>query len=81
VTAGVLCGRFVESQLFGVQAADPPVYALSVAAWLAASPFELRRRNAAGIVFTGGIELRGPLTISPEIRYGRRLRITSSRAP
>lgn len=36
------------------------------------SPFELRRRNAAGIVFAGGVEIRGPLIISPEIRYGRR---------
>jgi predicted permease len=37
VATGILCGRFVESQLFGVQAADPPVYALSVALLLAAA--------------------------------------------
>ncbi len=37
VLTGVVCGRFVETQLFGVKAADPPVYAMSVAALLAAS--------------------------------------------
>ena len=37
VVAGVLSGRFVESQLFGVKAADPPVYVASVAALLIAS--------------------------------------------
>jgi len=37
VVTGILCARFVESQLFGVKAADPAVYAMSVAALLAAS--------------------------------------------
>jgi predicted permease len=37
VVTGILCGRFVETQLFGVKAADPPVYAISVAALLVAS--------------------------------------------
>jgi predicted permease len=34
---GLLCGRFVESQLFGVKAADPLVFAISVAILLTAS--------------------------------------------
>jgi len=37
VVTGILCGKFVETQLFGVKAADPPVYAMSVATLLAAS--------------------------------------------
>jgi ABC-type antimicrobial peptide transport system permease subunit len=37
VLAGLLCGRLVESQLFGVNAADPLVFVLSAAALLAAS--------------------------------------------
>ncbi len=37
VVTGIFCGRFVETQLFGVKAADPPVYAISVATLLAAS--------------------------------------------
>jgi predicted permease len=37
VVTAVLCGKFVESQLFGVKAADPPVFLVSVAALLAAS--------------------------------------------
>jgi len=37
VAAGLLCGKLVETQLFGVQAADPPVYVISVATLLAAS--------------------------------------------
>lgn len=36
-TAGLLCGRFVESQLFGLNAADPPVFVVSIAAMLAVS--------------------------------------------
>jgi putative ABC transport system permease protein len=35
--AGLLCGRFVQSQLFGVEAADPLVFAISVAILSAAS--------------------------------------------
>jgi predicted permease len=37
VATGIFCGRFVERQLFGVRAADPPVYAISVAVLLAAA--------------------------------------------
>ncbi|HEU0184444.1 MAG TPA: ABC transporter permease, partial [Blastocatellia bacterium] len=37
VIAGLLCGRFVQSQLFGVKAADPLVFAISVAILSAAS--------------------------------------------
>ena len=37
VAAGLLCGRYVETQLFGVKAADPPVFAIGVATVLAAS--------------------------------------------
>ncbi|HEY7182552.1 MAG TPA: ABC transporter permease, partial [Blastocatellia bacterium] len=37
VIAGSLCGRFVESQLFGVKAADPLVFAIGVAVLLTAS--------------------------------------------
>ncbi|MGH9673759.1 MAG: hypothetical protein ACRD44_11310, partial [Bryobacteraceae bacterium] len=32
-------------------------------------PPELRDDATGGIIFAGGIELRGPLKISPEIRY------------
>ncbi|MCI0391385.1 MAG: ABC transporter permease [Acidobacteria bacterium] len=37
ITTGLLCGRFVESQLFGVKAADKLVFAISVAVLLTAS--------------------------------------------
>jgi predicted permease len=37
VTAGLLCGRYIESQLFGVRAGDPLVFATSAATLLAAS--------------------------------------------
>jgi predicted permease len=37
VVAGLLCGRFVESQLYGVKAADPIVLAISVVILCAAS--------------------------------------------
>jgi len=37
VITGLLCGRFVESQLFGVKAADPLVFAIGVAVLLTAS--------------------------------------------
>jgi putative ABC transport system permease protein len=37
VLAGLLFGKFVESQLFGVNAADPMVFAVSSGALLAAS--------------------------------------------
>jgi ABC-type antimicrobial peptide transport system permease subunit len=37
IVAGLLCGRFVESQLFGVSAADPPVFVISVVTLLTAS--------------------------------------------
>ncbi len=37
VIGGLLCGRFVESQLFGVKTADPIVFALSGTVLLAAS--------------------------------------------
>ena len=37
VITGSLCGRFVESQLFGVNAADPLVFVISVAVLLTAS--------------------------------------------
>jgi predicted permease len=37
VIAGLLCGRFVESQLYGVKAADPIVLAISVVILCAAS--------------------------------------------
>ncbi len=35
--AGLLCGRFVESQLFGVRAGDPSVFAMSAALQFTAS--------------------------------------------
>lgn len=37
VITGLLCGRLVESQLFGVKAADPPVFMIGGAVLLAAS--------------------------------------------
>ena len=37
VIGGLVCGRYIESQLFGVKAADPPVFGVSAAALLAAS--------------------------------------------
>ena len=37
VIGGVLCGRYVESQLFGVKALDRSVFTISIAALLAAS--------------------------------------------
>src|SRR5262245_19712886 len=37
VITGLLCGRFVESQLFGVKAADPLVFTIGVAVLLTAS--------------------------------------------
>jgi ABC-type antimicrobial peptide transport system permease subunit len=37
VIAGLLCGRFVESQLFGVKAADPLVFVTGASILLAAS--------------------------------------------
>ena len=37
VTAGILSGKYVETQLFGVQASDPAVFAASVGALLAAA--------------------------------------------
>ena len=37
ITTGALGGRYVQSQLFGVNANDPAVFAVSVAALLAAS--------------------------------------------
>jgi putative ABC transport system permease protein len=37
VLGGVLCGRYVESQLFGIKAFDQFVFAISIATLLAAS--------------------------------------------
>jgi predicted permease len=37
VAAALLCGRYVETQLFGVKTADPPIFVISVATLLAAS--------------------------------------------
>ena len=37
VISGVLCGRYVESQLFGVKALDGSIFSISIAALLAAS--------------------------------------------
>ena len=37
VITGLLCGRLVESQLFGVKAVDPPVFVIGVAVLLTAS--------------------------------------------
>jgi putative ABC transport system permease protein len=37
VIGGVLCGRYVESQLFGVKALDGSIFSISIAALLAAS--------------------------------------------
>jgi ABC-type antimicrobial peptide transport system permease subunit len=37
VSGGLLCGRYVESQLFGVKALDGPVFAINISALLAAS--------------------------------------------
>ena len=34
---GVLCGRYVESQLFGIKALDPSIFAISIATLLTAS--------------------------------------------
>jgi ABC-type antimicrobial peptide transport system permease subunit len=36
VIGGVLCGRYVESQLFGVKALDRSIFAISITALLAA---------------------------------------------
>jgi ABC-type antimicrobial peptide transport system permease subunit len=35
--SGVLCGRYVESQLFGIKALDPSIFAISIATLLTAS--------------------------------------------
>ena len=37
VAAAYVCGKYVETQLFGVKAADGPVFGISVATLLAAS--------------------------------------------
>jgi ABC-type antimicrobial peptide transport system permease subunit len=37
VVTGLLCGRLVENQLFGVKTADPPVFVVGVAVLLTAS--------------------------------------------
>jgi ABC-type antimicrobial peptide transport system permease subunit len=34
---GLICGRFVESQLFGIKAYDPPIFAIGVVVLLLAS--------------------------------------------
>jgi putative ABC transport system permease protein len=45
VITGLLCGRFVKSQIFGVQAADLSVYVIGAAILLAAAFLPARRAS------------------------------------